>query len=84
MIKILTSQVDTYLKIGNKKVVKEISNKNNLVTNIKKYLDKKNSILFIASNKNDFEKIDMYSKLLFESLKLSGITFEEYVAEHSL
>ena len=78
MIKILTSQVDTYLKIDNKKVVKEISNKNNLVTNIKKYLKKKNSILFIASNKNDFEKIDMYSKLLFESLKLSGITFEEY------
>ena len=78
MIKILTSQVDTYLKVDNEKVVKEISDKNKLVTNIKKYLKKNSSILFIASNKNDFEKIDMYSKLLFESLKLSGITFEEY------
>ena len=78
MIKILTSQVDTYLKVDNEKVVKKISDKNKLVTNIKKYLKKNSSILFIASNKNDFEKIDMYSKLLFESLKFSGITFEEY------
>ena len=78
MVKILASQVDTYLKIDNKKVVKEISDKNKLITNIKKYLKQNNAILFIASNKNDFEKIDIYSNLLFESLKLSGIIFKEY------
>lgn len=78
MIKILTSQVDSYTKINGEKIVKEISDTNKFVTQIKKYLKDNKSILFIASSKNDFEKIDIYSNLLFESLKLSGIVFKEY------
>ena len=78
MIKILTSQVDSYTKINGEKIVKEIGDTNKLVTQIKKYLKDNKSILFIASSKNDFEKIDIYSNLLFESLKLSGIAFKEY------
>ena len=78
MIKILTSQVDSYTKINCEKIVKEISDTNKFVTQIKKYLKDNKSILFIASSKNDFEKIDIYSNLLFESLKLSGIAFKEY------
>ena len=30
------------------------------------------------ADKSEFEKVDMYSSLLFESLKLSGIVFKEY------
>ena len=78
LIKILTSQVDSYTKINGEKIVKEISDTNKFVTQIKKYLKDNKSILFIASSKNDFEKIDIYSNLLFESLKLSGIAFKEY------
>ena len=78
MIKILTSQVDSYTKINGEKIVKEIGDTNKFVTQIKKYLKDNKSILFIASSKNDFEKIDIYSNLLFESLKLSGIAFKEY------
>ena len=78
MIKILTSQVDSYTRINGEKIVKEIGDTNKFVTQIKKYLKDNKSILFIASSKNDFEKIDIYSNLLFKSLKLSGIAFKEY------
>ena len=78
MIKILTSQIDSYTKINGERIVKEISDTNKFVTQIKKYLKNNKSILFIPATKNDFEKIDIYSNLLFESLKLSGIVFKEY------
>lgn len=78
MIKILTSQLDTYTTINGEKKVKEIDNTNEFLTQIKKYLKGNSSILFIASTKNGFEKVDIYSSLLFESLKLSGIVFDEY------
>lgn len=78
MIKILTSLLDTYKEVNGEKKVKEIDNNEGFITLIKKYLKGNVSILFIASTPNDFEKVDMYSSLLFESLKLSGIIFDEY------
>lgn len=78
MIKILTSLLDTYKEVNGEKKVKEIDNNEGFITLIKKYLKGNISILFIASTPNDFEKVDMYSSLLFESLKLSGIIFDEY------
>ena len=78
MKKILTSQLDTYTNVNGEKRVKEINNTNEFITQIKKYIKNYDSILFIASTKNDYEKVDLYSSLLFESLKLSGIVFNEY------
>lgn len=78
MIKILTSLLDTYIMINGERKVKEIDNNNGFITLVKKYLKNMGSILFIASTKDNFEKVDMYSGLLFESLKLSGIIFDEY------
>ncbi|MBP3708039.1 MAG: Type 1 glutamine amidotransferase-like domain-containing protein [Clostridia bacterium] len=78
MIKILTSDVDTYKKVDGIKIVKEIDDTNKFISNIKKYLKKTESIVFVVSNKYDYEKIDSYSSLLFDSLKLSGITFKKY------
>lgn len=37
------------------------------------------TLLFIASSPDDKEKINLYTKLLFEGLKLSGISFNEYL-----
>lgn len=78
MVKILTSDVDTYKKLNGIKIVKEIDDTNSFISNIKKYLKKTESIVFVASNKYDYEKIDIYSSLLFDSLKLSEIIFEKY------
>lgn len=78
MIKILTSLLDTYTMINGERKVKKIDNNNGFITLVKKYLKNNSAILFIASTKDDFEKVDMYSDLLFESLKLSGIVFDEY------
>lgn len=77
MIKFLTSDLGTYKKINGEWIAQEINNKG-LVVQVNKYLKNNNSILFIAADKSDFEKIDMYSSLLFKSLKLSGIAFKEY------
>ncbi|MDE5630880.1 MAG: Type 1 glutamine amidotransferase-like domain-containing protein, partial [Bacilli bacterium] len=49
-----------------------------LVDQIKKCLTNNNSILFIASDYEDYEKVDSYSALLFEAFRLSGIEFSTY------
>lgn len=33
---------------------------------------------YIASNPDDYEKVDIYAALIFNGLKLSGISFSEY------
>ena len=38
-----------------------------------------NAILFIASSPDAKKQIELYTKLLFESLKLSGISFNDYL-----
>lgn len=78
MIKILVSNLNHYHKVDGKKVANEIDNKNGLVRHIKKYLKNNSSILFISADSKDIEKNDLYSSLLFEALKMSGIVFEKY------
>lgn len=78
MIKFLTSNLKHYHKVDGEKIAKEIDNTNGLVDQIKKYLANNNSILFIAANYQDAEKVDDYSKLLFDALSMSGISFLDY------
>ncbi len=79
MIKILMSDFKHYHKVNGEKIANAIDNTNGIVDHIKEYLMDTNAILFIASSPEDKEKISLYSKLLFEALKLSDISFNEYL-----
>ena len=79
MIKILTSSFNNYYVLDNKKIAQQVDNKNNIVECIKDNLKDNQTMLFIPSDINDKEKTNMYSSILFESFKLSGILFEEYI-----
>lgn len=79
MIKILTSSFNNYYVLDNKKIAQQVDNKNNIVECIKDNLKDNQTMLFIPSDINDKEKTNMYSSILFESFKLSGILFEEFI-----
>jgi len=79
MIKILMSDFKHYHKLNGEKVANELDNSNGIVDQIKNSLNGNNTLLFIASSPDDKEKIDLYTKLLFEGLRLSGISFNEYL-----
>ena len=79
MIKILMSDFKHYHKLNGEKIANELDNSNGIVNQIKNSLNGNNAILFIASSPDDKEKIELYSKLLFEGLKLSGVSFKEYL-----
>ena len=68
-----------YHKENGEKVANPIDNTNGIVDHMKEYLTDRNAILFIASSPDDKEKMELYSSLLFEGLKLSGISFDEYL-----
>ena len=74
----LTSDLKNYNKVDGKYLPKEIDNENGLLDDLKESLKGNKSIVFIASSKDNYEKTDSYAKVLFESLKLSGINFENY------
>ena len=76
---IFTSNTKHYCKINNQKVAKKLDNTNNIVNHLKEYITNYNTFLFIASDPNDYDKIDSYSKILFEGLSLSGINFNNYL-----
>lgn len=79
MIKILTSSFNNYYVEDNKKKAKELDNKNNIIECIKDNLKSNKIMLFVPSDLNDKEKVNLYSSLIFESFKLSGLVFDEYL-----
>lgn len=79
MIKILMSDFKHYHKVNGEKVANELDNSNGIVDQIKNKLSGNNAILFVASSPEDKEKISLYTKLLFEGFKLSGVYFDEYL-----
>ena len=79
MIKILASSFNHYHKDNGKNVANKFDNSNGIVDQIKSSLKNNGTILFIPTDINDSSKIDMYSKLLFDGLRLSGITFSNYL-----
>jgi len=79
MIKILMSDFKHYHKVNGEKVANKLDNSNGIVNHIKNSLNGNDAISFIASSPDDKEKMHLYSSLLFEGLKLSGISFNEYL-----
>ena len=74
----LTSNLNHYHKIDNKKIANEIDNTNRLVDQLKENICNYNTIVYVASDSSDINKINEYSALLFEALKLSGLAFKNY------
>lgn len=74
----LTSSLNNYVEIDGKKVVKPIDNVNGLVDQLIDKLDDKKGITFIPSDFANKEAIKEYSNIVFESLRLSGIVFDNY------
>ena len=74
----LVSNLLNYKKENGMRIPQEINNDNNIVDELRENLISKNSMLYIASDPNDYKKIEDYSSLTFESFKKSGIEFNNY------
>ena len=73
-----TSDTKHYHKINGKRVPNEVDNSNGIIDQIKQLMDANNGILYIAASPDDSEKVDDYASLIFNGLRLSGITFSNY------
>lgn len=73
-----TSNTKHYHKINGEKFPNEVDNTNGIVNQIKQLMTSNNGILYVAASPDDSEKVDSHSSLIFNGLKLSGITFSEY------
>ena len=60
----LTSNLNHYHKIANKKIANEINNTNGLVGQLKKTINRFDTIVYIASNPSDIEKVFAQSDIL--------------------
>ena len=79
MIRILTSDFKNYKKTEEKKITLPMDNGNGIVTQLKKYLNKTKKVVFIASDVNNtHELVSSYANIFFDSMKMIGITFDEY------
>lgn len=63
---------------GNKFPIKFFEN-NKFLTNLKKYIKNSKKFVLIASNPECYESNDFFLKMDIEALKLSNLTFEEYL-----
>lgn len=74
----LTSSINTNVEdeFGNKTPIK-FENKNHILDNFKKYIDKYDNFLYIASDPNDYEKTDLYISIVFKSFDLT-LPFKNY------
>ena len=80
MIKILASDFGNYEKVNGEKITHPMSNENGLVDQLKKNLKRTNKAVFVSSDINSTpERADDYAKMFFDSLKMVGITFSEYL-----
>lgn len=74
----LTSYLDTYDKDENGyRKAKNFGNENNILNNIKKYVEKYDNFLFVASDEYNFESTDIYANVTFESFNLT-LPFKNY------
>ena len=74
----LTSNMGCVIKENGIRYSTPINNTNGIVERIKRVLKKEETILFFASDPTDYEKIDIYCPLIFESFNKSGFNFKSY------
>ena len=75
----LTSDVGCIRKIDGVRVVSPIDDSNGIIEQIRKCLVKEDTFVYFASDPTCFEKTDMYAKFVFDSFKLSGFNFKNYI-----
>lgn len=79
MIRILASDFNNYEKINGEKIVRPMDNSNGIVDQIKSSLQNNKKIVFVASDINKpHENVLGYANILFDSMRLVGIDFDEY------
>lgn len=74
-----TSNTMHYYKLDGKRIPKAFDDTNGIVEQLKAFLPKNGTFLFVASTPSIQEKVDSFSSLLFEGLKLSGFNFTKYL-----
>ena len=80
MIRILASDFKNYEKVNGVKKVCPMDNANGIVNQIKNNLRSFKKIVFVASDVNDTrENVLRYANILFDSMKMAGINFNEYL-----
>lgn len=80
MVKILASDFNNYEKFDGKKIARPMDNSNGIVNQIKNSIQDYKRIVFVASDMNSpHENVMIYANILFDSMKLVGINFEEYL-----
>lgn len=74
----LTSNLETHYKDeqGNR-IAQPIANKNKILDNLKKYINKYDNFLFVCSDETNHEITDMHANVTFESLNMI-IPFKNY------
>ena len=79
MIKILTSDFKNYEKKDGIKITKLMSNENGIVDQLKNNLKETKKVVFVASDINSTpNSVESYARIFFDSMKMVGITFDEY------
>ena len=80
MIKILTSDFSNYEKVNGEKITLPMSNENGIVNQLKESLKGTNKVVFISSDIDSTpESISSYARIFFDSMKMVGIKFNEYL-----
>ena len=79
MIRILTSDFKNYEKKDGIKITRPMSNENGLVDQLKNSLKRNKKVVFVSSDINSTpDSVESYARIFFDSMKMVGITFEEY------
>lgn len=79
MIRILTSDLKNYEKKDGIKITRPMSNENGLVDQLKNALKRNKKVVFVSSDINSTpDSVESYARIFFDSMKMVGITFEEY------
>ena len=72
----LVSNLLNYKKIDGENIPTEINNINGIVDQLSISLPIRNNLVFIASDPNNYEKVDRYSTVTFKSFELSNLKFD--------
>ena len=75
----LSSKLGCSYKIDGIKYPKKMDNTNKFIEKFKENLDNNRKFIFIASSPDDYDRTDNYAYVTFESFKLDGFIFNDYI-----
>ena len=80
MIRILASDFGNYKKVDGEKITLPMNNDNGIVDQLKENLKGTRKVVFVSSDINSTpESVAPYARIFFDSMKMVGITFDEYL-----